>query len=86
MGIIGDSDFVEHIRQASLGKDFYGRAGLVFGAVLYIACGKSRKAKTINDLLKHYAETPIFFSWKGHGNAGTSMYEEILKSLDQFEA
>ncbi|MBS3809422.1 MAG: hypothetical protein KGY38_04630 [Desulfobacterales bacterium] len=62
-----------------------GRAGLVFGGVLYIVCGKSRKAKTINDLLNRYAETPISFSWKGPGNAGTSMYEEILKGLDQFE-
>ncbi len=64
----------------------YGRAGLVFGGVLYIVCGKNRKAKTINDLLKRYAEAPVFFSLNGSGNTGTSMYEEILKGLDQFES
>ncbi|SLM31620.1 conserved hypothetical protein [Desulfamplus magnetovallimortis] len=61
-----------------------GNAGLVFGAVLYIICGRSDKATRINTLLKHYADgSGTYLRHRNKKNNGISMSDEILKGLKQ---
>ncbi|MFC1849594.1 hypothetical protein ACFL27_05235 [candidate division CSSED10-310 bacterium] len=63
----------------------YGKAGLVFGSVLYLVCGKSDEAKTIKNLLKSYANARSGYSWGTIQDVSSTMYDEILKGLIQYK-
>ncbi|MFP4348046.1 MAG: hypothetical protein ACLFQY_07175 [Desulfococcaceae bacterium] len=62
-----------------------GKAGLVFGSTLYIVCGKSDSATTIQDLLKSYASRKVGFYSNTESIGKTSFYSEILKGLHRAE-
>jgi hypothetical protein len=59
----------------------YGKAGVVFGSMLYLACGKSEQAAIINTLLKTYADRMSGYSYYRDFDTNTTMYAEIIKGL-----
>ena len=59
----------------------YGKAGVVFGSMLYLVCGKSEQAAIINSLLKTYADRMSDYPFYRDFDAQTTMYAEIIKGL-----
>lgn len=64
----------------------YGKAGIVFGSVLYVVCGKSETAKTVKNLLKTYADKRSGYSWANSNAVEATAFNEVLKGLNQFES
>jgi hypothetical protein len=71
-------------KDKSVGWSF-GEAGLVFGGVLYLVCGKADRATTILGIVKDYAEPKIGFSWSNPHDDAPAMYDEIMKGLARCE-
>jgi hypothetical protein len=61
-----------------------GNAGVVFASILSTATGHADKAAAIQDLLRHYSEESITFSYRiavGEGKDADLFYREIVQGL-----
>jgi len=65
----------------------YGRAGIVFGAVLRSVSGWSKKTPTIDKLLANYANTLSSYSGRFsiETGDGPTFFEEITKGLQKYQ-
>jgi hypothetical protein len=65
----------------------HGKGGLVFGGILFILSDGSVQAKTIRDLIKFYSKIgSSAYSWSGGLGTDSTIHDEIVKGLMQFQA